>query len=176
MFEVRACRSLMSASTSLKPTNFRGELGEDLAEGVLGAAQRAVGVLSHGHVVVHVHVAAGEAVGKEAGGEEREIAEAAQPGPLFGAAGLERAGEPNRQRLAVIGVAVVEPHVAAQQVHEVVLGEVAGLQMLPRQGGLDLFLEVLDGRLLAQVHMAVHEASSHGRYGPAARLCCNTHS
>ena len=111
MFEVSGVRSLMSASTSLKPTNLRGELGEDLAEGVLRAAQRAVGVLAHGHVIVDVDVAPGEAVGEEAGDEQREIAEAAQPGALFGAAGLERAGEPDRQRLAVVGVAVVEPHV-----------------------------------------------------------------
>jgi hypothetical protein len=48
--------------------------------------------------------------------------------------------------------------------------------MLPGQGGFDLFLEVLDGRLLAQVHMEIHEASSHGRYGPAIRWRCNTHS
>ena len=48
--------------------------------------------------------------------------------------------------------------------------------MLPGQGGFDLFLEVLDGRLLAQVHMVIHEASSHGRYRPAIRSRCNTHS
>ena len=87
----------------MKPTNLQDSSPKTSRKRlVLGPAQRAVGVLAHRLVVVDVDQAAAEAVREEAGHEQREVAEAAQAGALLGAAALERASEPERQRLAML--------------------------------------------------------------------------
>ena len=106
----------------MNPTNLEESSREDLRKRIVfRSAQRAVRVLPHRLVVVHVHEAAAKTVGEEAGHEEREVAKASQARPLLGSAGLERTSEPECQGLRllqVIGTAV-GPHVLAEEVHEV---------------------------------------------------------
>ena len=83
-------------------------------------------------------------------------------------AGLERTSETECQGLRLLQVigAAVGPHVLAEEVHEVVLCEVAGLKVPLVQGLFDQFLEVFRRRLLAH-ELACHEPASSFSPGPA---------
>ena len=88
--------------------------------------------------------------------------EAAQPRALLRPAGLRaRAAEPERQRLARRGRrrCARRPHELAEQVDEVKRGQIAGLDMLTGERGVDELLEVLGWCLLAQKR-TVHRPSS----------------
>ena len=82
---------------------------------------------------------------------------------------LERPSQPEGQRLSVRPEPIggVGPDELAQQVHEVVLGQIAGLQMLASERGLDQFLEVLDWRLLAEKRTFHEPSSGAARHGHA---------
>jgi len=98
-------------------------------------AERAVGVLTERAIVVDVYSLASEAVAKKTRDEEREVGDAAKTSAMFGAAALERAGKPQRQRLAVVGLLRrrVDTYVLTEQVGEIEPGEVVGLDALSRE-------------------------------------------
>jgi hypothetical protein len=118
--------------------------------------------LADAAVVVDVDRAPGEAVGEEAGHEERPVADAAQADALLVAAALERPHPAQPQRLLVVDVvgSGVDAHVLTEQIDEIDLGAVASAHVLPRQRRLDEFLEVLRWRVLVDNWMIRHRSSS----------------
>jgi hypothetical protein len=92
-----------------------------------------------------------EAVGEEAGHEQREIAQIPEASPLFHPAAVKGAAQPEGQRLVLViaeGDAFAGAHEAAQEVDEVVGRQFGGVELLARQRRLDQLLEVLGWRVI----------------------------
>ena len=137
--------SLTSDRTSVKPTNLRESSPKTSANASRSlAAQGAVGVLPHRDVVVHVDGAPREAVGEKARHEQRQVAKAAQlralaaPPLLRARVSLER----ERLRVASEALARVGADELAEQIDEVVGGQIARRDVLARERRVEKFLEV----------------------------------
>ena len=65
--------------------------------------QHVVGAAADTDVVVDVNELALQGVGKEPRNEQRDVADLLETGPLLGAAAVERARQPQGQRLGIVG-------------------------------------------------------------------------
>ena len=131
-----------------------GELVEHVAEGRIAmSCERCVRAFAKLNVIVDVDEAAIQAVGEEAGDEQGQVANFAQAIPLAAAAGLQRTGEANAERLFAACCGSIEVDEPGEKVHQVERREVTHGDVLMFHRRFDELLEVLRWRLVPKKHL-----------------------